>query len=58
MNVAVIKKVTKRQVDEISTDDHLFSLEVNLFLKTQTMTSFSVSKCICMLIWFHVFWSL
>lgn len=28
MNVVVIKKVTKRQVVEISADDHLFSLEV------------------------------
>lgn len=28
MNVAVIRRVTRRQVDEISADDHLYSLEV------------------------------
>jgi hypothetical protein len=28
---AVIRKVTKRRIDEISVDDHLFSLDVRLF---------------------------
>jgi len=28
---AVIRKATKRRIDEISVDDHLFSLDVRLF---------------------------
>lgn len=40
MNVAVIKKVMKREVDEISANDHLFSLEVNpLSYNSQTHSS-------------------
>jgi hypothetical protein len=29
--VGVIRKATKREIDEISVDDHLFSLDVRLF---------------------------
>lgn len=40
MNVAVIKKVAKRAVNEISADDHLFSLEVKpLSYDSQTHSS-------------------
>lgn len=36
MNVSVIRRVTRRQVDEISADDHLYSLEVRPFVYTVT----------------------
>lgn len=32
MNVSVIRRVTRRQVDELSADDHLYSLEVRPFV--------------------------
>uniref|UniRef100_A0A2P2MDZ9 Uncharacterized protein n=1 Tax=Rhizophora mucronata TaxID=61149 RepID=A0A2P2MDZ9_RHIMU len=32
MNLAVIRRATNRQIDEIKVDDHLFSLDVRRLL--------------------------